>query len=92
MKSYIFDRVSVGDEWHTKIIERLESEGWTNLEYVEHDSTGDKRSPEIVGNRPMTPEEIKVRDKDAAKLRKKEIRELHNLAKALGYTVTKNKE
>jgi hypothetical protein len=79
MKYYTHDSVTVIE--HTvnpvELITKLQKEGWKDLQYVAHDSWGDCRSPEIMGKRPMTIDEIKNADKAAEKHKREEIDKLH---------------
>lgn len=95
MKYYTHDSVNVSydDDGSSgiELILKLQKEGWKNLQYVTHNSWGDCRSPEVIGQRPMTINEIKDADKAAEKHRQKELDALHKMAKKLGYDIVKRK-
>ena len=91
MKNYILDSVTVSEHNSTETMIRLQNEGWKNLQYVAHKSWGDCRSPEIMGNRPMTAKEIRSRDRAIKAENNKEIKELKKLAKKHGYLLIRNK-
>ncbi len=90
MKNYIYDSVTVSNGTEsTVIMMKLIKDGWKNLQYVAHSSCGDCRCPEITGNRPMTKDELKEKDKMLKNEYKQDLKELKLLAKKLGYDLTK---
>jgi hypothetical protein len=92
MKKYIYDSFPVLDNCSSAALIRLQREGWKNLQYVAHDSWGDCHCPEIVGNRPMTMEEIKEHDKLVRAHKKKQIRDIRRSANQLGYDLVKKEK
>lgn len=91
MKYYTHDRVSVFNGDSGALVLKLQQEGWKNLQYVAHDSWGDCRSPEVMGQRPMTASERKECDKVISKNEKTELAKLQKLAKKLGYDIVRKK-
>lgn len=86
---YTIDSVTADANAVPQMIE-LQKQGWKDLQYVGHNSWGDCQTPEIMGSRPMTPEEVKELEKTVKATRKANIRKLKQLAKELGFTVKKN--
>lgn len=79
---YTYDSVDVDpSQSATMIIVKLQQEGWKELQYVSNSSWGDCSSPEILGERPMTPKELKEHNK-AKKKDKYTYEELEEALKA----------
>lgn len=90
-KLYTLDSVTAAStpEGVAKQMGELTAKGWKNLQYFAHQSWGDVSPPEIMGNRPLTPQEIKEYEKNMKQNEKEDLSKLNKLAKKYGFKLTK---
>lgn len=91
VKLYTLDSVTAAStpDGVARQMGELTDQGWKNLQYVAHNSWGDCHAPEIMGNRPMTTQEIKEHEKNMKQNEKEDLGHLNKLAKKYGFKLTK---